>query len=684
MKNYYFSIRNCFCFVPSGLFVLFFVFFTGITANAAYISRITSSDLSSFSERANFLPIATIYRQIENREKPIVVGIDAVVNCTGAVGGSASGSVTNCGSITSPAISGTGYSTGTGSTYQWEYSTTNFVSFPVNGGNVTGQNNPAALITGLISATTSYRLRVTCSAGTATAYSNIVTITIAPIPPAPTTGLNTLISEGFNTVSTLTSSGWSVVNASTSIGTSSWFQGSTAFNAQSGAVNSWAGCGFESITGSGTISNWLIAPLTTLQNGDVIKFWTRTVDQVVFPDRLQVRLSKTGAGTNPTTPTDLGSYTTLLADINPNLITSSYPVTFTQQTLTVSGLSGPTSCRVAFRYFVTNGGPSGVNSELIGIDSFSITRTVAPLECYQSYVFNTNICSYDLTGTAQVAPTGVVGTTAISCGGSTTLTVAGGNAGYGATAKWYTGSCGGTLVGSGNSVLVSPSSTTTYYVRYEGGACPATSCAAVTVTVGSCSIVNLKLFIQGYYDVPNHKMAPVKANQAVPSATNEVTTLKVQLLNQNTLAVVATTTAELKQDGTAICAFPTGPSGSFFLKVSTWNTVQTYSKFPVVVGSIPLTYDFANAASKAAGDNQKFLELGVYGIYSGNFTVEGLQDPNIDNSDYSIWEADYNDGLFNYVATDLNGDANPDNADYSIWEGNYNDGIYEILPDPIP
>ena len=80
----------------------------------------------------------------------------------------------------------------------------------------------------------------------------------------------------------------------------------------------------------------------------------------------------------------------------------------------------------------------------------------------------------------------------------------------------------------------------------------------------------------------------------------------------------------------------------------------------------------------------KLLETGVFGIYSGNFIIDGVQDPNIDNADFSFWEADYNDGIFNYVATDLNGDANPDNADFSIWEGNYNDGVYEILPDPIP
>lgn len=83
---------------------------------------------------------------------------------------------------------------------------------------------------------------------------------------------------------------------------------------------------------------------------------------------------------------------------------------------------------------------------------------------------------------ASVAPTNISGTSTICSGSSTTLTVSGGTLGTGGTATWYSGSCGGTLVGSGNSITVSPTSATTYYVRYEGG-CNTTTCASITVTV---------------------------------------------------------------------------------------------------------------------------------------------------------------------------------------------------------
>lgn len=83
----------------------------------------------------------------------------------------------------------------------------------------------------------------------------------------------------------------------------------------------------------------------------------------------------------------------------------------------------------------------------------------------------------------STAPTGATATPNPICVGATTnLTVSGGSLGSGANWQWYTGGCGGTSVGSGANITVSPSTTTTYYVRAEGN-CNNTSCQSVTVTV---------------------------------------------------------------------------------------------------------------------------------------------------------------------------------------------------------
>lgn len=99
----------------------------------------------------------------------------------------------------------------------------------------------------------------------------------------------------------------------------------------------------------------------------------------------------------------------------------------------------------------------------------------------------TNVSNVTTNNTESVAPTSITGTNVICNGSSTTLTVNGGSLGTGASWKWYTGSCGGTFVNTGNSITVSPSSTTTFYVRAEG-TCNTTICASLEVTVNSLSI----------------------------------------------------------------------------------------------------------------------------------------------------------------------------------------------------
>ncbi|MBW8331920.1 MAG: HYR domain-containing protein [Prolixibacteraceae bacterium] len=84
--------------------------------------------------------------------------------------------------------------------------------------------------------------------------------------------------------------------------------------------------------------------------------------------------------------------------------------------------------------------------------------------------------------TPSTAPTSITGTTTICNGQSTNLSVSGGSLGAGASWKWYSGTCGGTLEGTGSSITVNPTTTTTYYVRAEG-TCNNSTCASSAVTV---------------------------------------------------------------------------------------------------------------------------------------------------------------------------------------------------------
>jgi hypothetical protein len=189
------------------------------------------------------------------------------------------------------------------------------------------------------------------------------------------------ISENFDNITLLPSRGWFTQNNSVPVGLTGWLQGNNGiFLAQAGAANSYIAANFNNTTGTNTISNWLGAPNLTLHNGDVIRFWTRTTRDNPFPDRLEVRLSTNGASTNVgTTNSSVGDFTTLLLSINPNLELGGYPEFWTQYAITLSGLpAGGASGRVAFRYYVTEGGPTGDNSNYIGIDTFSINSPNQP------------------------------------------------------------------------------------------------------------------------------------------------------------------------------------------------------------------------------------------------------------------------------------------------------------------
>lgn len=178
------------------------------------------------------------------------------------------------------------------------------------------------------------------------------------------------------------STGWVSINSAITLGSVvQWTQGAPAvFSAYAGsATNAYAAIDYTTIAGpAATISTWLVSPTVSLQNGDIIKFWTRTVNTPAYPDRLQVRLSTT-PGANPTTsaPESLGGFTNLLLDINPTLTTTGYPNVWTEQTITVSGLTGVVNCQIGLRYYVTNGGSNGTNSEYIGLDSFTIDRPLS-------------------------------------------------------------------------------------------------------------------------------------------------------------------------------------------------------------------------------------------------------------------------------------------------------------------
>lgn len=102
-------------------------------------------------------------------------------------------------------------------------------------------------------------------------------------------------------------------------------------------------------------------------------------------------------------------------------------------------------------------------------------------------------------------------------GDSIDLFVTSGDLGDASDWNWYAGACGGTLVGTGDTLTVTPTDTTTYYVRGEGGC----------VTGGDCDSLTVAPRVVTPADIPT-----ISASQATVCAGESITlTLATGALN---------------------------------------------------------------------------------------------------------------------------------------------------------
>ena len=85
-------------------------------------------------------------------------------------------------------------------------------------------------------------------------------------------------------------------------------------------------------------------------------------------------------------------------------------------------------------------------------------------------------------------PTSISATQNTICNGVSTTLTANGAVGV---VYWYTGGCASTFVSTGNSISVSPVSTTTYYARNLNGGLFSGGCASITITVNSNPVINI-------------------------------------------------------------------------------------------------------------------------------------------------------------------------------------------------
>jgi gliding motility-associated-like protein len=143
-----------------------------------------------------------------------------------------------------------------------------------------------------------------------------------------------------------------------------------------------------------------------------------------------------------------------------------------------------------YQWYV-NGAPAGSNSATFNSNTLAAGDQIScTMNSSASCITGNPASSGTITmsvNTNSTAATSVNATANPICSGnSSTLSVNGGSLGTGANWQWFSGSCNGTPAGSGNSITVSPTGNTTYYVL-ASGTCNTTACVSLPVTVNAAA-----------------------------------------------------------------------------------------------------------------------------------------------------------------------------------------------------
>lgn len=148
--------------------------------------------------------------------------------------------------------------------------------------------------------------------------------------------------------------------------TATWFQGNSAnWPAFNGPATGYVSANYNVVTATNNIDSWLVLPRLNISAGDSLMFWERTVAANPFPDSMRIMYSAAGDSTP-----EAGSWVELGRFRNTE--TGSWAQR--KYRLATAGANG----RIALRYNVVSGGPTGDNSNLIGVDMITVSSAGGP------------------------------------------------------------------------------------------------------------------------------------------------------------------------------------------------------------------------------------------------------------------------------------------------------------------
>jgi hypothetical protein len=143
--------------------------------------------------------------------------------------------------------------------------------------------------------------------------------------------------------------------------TATWFQGNeTVFPAFNGPPTGYVAANFNAVTGMNDIDSWLVLPALNIVAGDTISFWEQGAAGS-WPDSMRVMYSASGDSTPEGSWVELGRFKNTQGSWANRIFMAPAP---------------GSHARFAIRYCVVDGGPSGNNSNYLGVDYIQVNGTI--------------------------------------------------------------------------------------------------------------------------------------------------------------------------------------------------------------------------------------------------------------------------------------------------------------------
>jgi len=145
------------------------------------------------------------------------------------------------------------------------------------------------------------------------------------------------------------------------------------------------------------------------------------------------------------------------------------------------------------------------------------------------------------------------------------------------------------------SYIIAAKNTGNYSYSYTNGSCPVNS-SLINVIANPCLIaVTTKLFIQGFY-AGSSLMTPVLYDAGLNPSPNATDSITIELHSAiNPSVISASKKALLLNNGNATVNFPYSLTGlSYYIVIRHRNSIETWSKVPVLLSGTSLMFDFTN------------------------------------------------------------------------------------------